>query len=150
MKFGTSFAVAAIAVAAFGATAVIAQQDPIATRKALMKENNENAKIVVSMLRGQSPFDAAKVDAAFQQWEDTAKQLPGLFPENSKTGGETRATPKVWQTKSDFDAKAAAFGKAVADNRAKAKASLDGLKAAMGPVGEGCDNCHKDYRQSSR
>jgi cytochrome c556 len=52
----------------------------------------------------------------------------------------------VWQTKSDFDAKAAEFGKAVAESRDKAKASLDGLKAAVSTVGKTCDNCHKDYR----
>ncbi len=148
MKFATAFA--ALAIATLGATAVIAQSDPIAARQALMKGNNDNAKVVVAMMRGQAPFDAAKVDAAFAQWEDTAKKLPGLFPDDSKTGGKTRATPKIWETKSDFDAKAAAFGKAVADNRVKAKESLDGLKAAMVPVGDGCDNCHKDYRQSSR
>lgn len=140
---------AAIAIVG-GTSAVIAQSDPIAARMALMKGNNDNAKIVVAMIRGQAPFDAAKVDAAFAQWAETAQKLPGLFPENSKTGQKTRATAKIWQTKSDFDAKAAAFAKAVAENRDKAKASLDGLKAAIGVVGKACDNCHEDYRQPER
>ena len=104
-------------VMAFSVTAVIAQTSPIAARKALMKGNNDNAKTVVQMMRGQVPFDAAKVEAAFAQWAETAQKLPGLFPENSKTGEKTRATAKIWVTKSDFDAKAAAFGKAVAENR---------------------------------
>ena len=56
-----------------------------------MKGNNDNAKIVVGMIRGQAPFDAAKVDAAFAQWAETAQKLPGLFPDNSKTGEKTRA-----------------------------------------------------------
>jgi cytochrome c556 len=129
---------------------VIAQQDPIAARKALMKQNNDHARSIVQMMRGQAPFDAAKVDEAFSQWADTAKKLPGLFPDNSKTGEETRASPNIWQNKADFDAHATAFGKAVADNRGKAKGSLDGLKAAMGPVGDACDNCHKDYRLPRR
>ena len=130
--------------------AVIAQSDPIATRKSLMKQNNDHAIIAVKMMRGQEPFDGAKIDAAFAQWADTAQKLPGLFPDNSKTGQETLALPKIWQTKSDFDAKAAAFGKAVAENRDKAKASLDGLKAAIPAVGKGCDNCHEDYRLTKR
>lgn len=124
----------------------MAQSDPIAARKALMKENNNNARAAVQMMRGQKPFDAAAVEAAFAQWADTAQKLPGLFPDNSKTGQETKATPKIWQNKKDFDEKAAAFGKAVADNRAKATASLDGLKAAIPVVGKACDNCHEDYR----
>jgi cytochrome c556 len=147
MLIRTTVAVIAVAL---GAGAVIAQQDPVTTRENLMKENNKNAIAAVKMIRGQAPFDAAAVDAAFAQWADTAQKLPGLFPENSKTGGDNRASPKIWLNKKDFDEKAAAFGKAVADNRDKAKASLDGLKAAIPMVGKGCDNCHEDYRLSKQ
>ena len=133
-------------IVAFGVSGVIAQTSPIAARKALMKGNNDNARIVVQMMRGQAPFDAGKVEAAFAQWAETAQKLPMLFPEDSKTGEKTRAAPKIWVTKSDFDTKAAAFGKAVAENRAKARASLDGLKEAIPVVGKACDNCHEDYR----
>jgi cytochrome c556 len=98
------------------------------------------------MMRGQAPFDAAKVDAAFAQWTDTAQKLPSLFPDNSKSGQKTRAAPKIWTSKTDFDEKAAAFGKVVADNRDKAKGSLDGLRAAVPAIGNACDACHKDYR----
>jgi cytochrome c556 len=150
MKISTAFAAGALVATALGATAVLAQSDPIKARKALMKGNNDNAKIAVQMVKGQTPFDAKAVEAAFAQWADTAQKLPGLFPENSKTGEETRAAPQIWLDKKDFDEKAAAFGKAVADNRAKAVASLDGLKAVIGVVGKACDNCHEDYRLSRR
>lgn len=126
--------------------AVIAQTDPIATRQSLMKENDNNAIAIVRMMRGLAPFDEAKVDAAFAQWADTAQKLPDLFPDTSRTGLKTRAASKIWVTKMDFDARAAAFGKAVADNRGKAKASLDGLRAAIPAVANACDACHKDYR----
>lgn len=142
--------IAAAAIVAVGTGAVIAQSSPIAARKALMKGNNDGARSVVQMVRGQAPFDPVKVDAAFAQWAETAQKLPGLFPENSKIGEDTRATPKVWQTKADFDTKAADFGKSAAENRDKAKASLDGLKAAVAAVGKTCDNCHEDYRQPQR
>jgi cytochrome c556 len=125
---------------------VIAQTDPIATRQSLMKENNNNAIAIVRMMRGLAPFDAAKIDAAFAQWADTAQKFPGLFPETSKTGQKTRASSKIWLTKSDFDAKAAALGKAVAENRSRAKASLDGLRSAIPAIANACDACHKDYR----
>ena len=143
------FVLASLAVA-FATTAVIAQSDPIAARKALMKGNDDGARVAVGMMRGREPFDPAKVDAAFAQWAETAQKLPGLFPDNSKTGGNTRASLKVWQNKADFDTKAAEFGKAVADNRAKAKESLDGLKAAIPVIGKTCDNCHADYRLSQQ
>jgi cytochrome c556 len=146
----TAGAALAAVVLVFGAGAVIAQSDPIATRMALMKGNDDNARIVVPMMRGQAPFDAAKVDAAFAQWADTAQKLRGLFPDNSKTGQKTRAASKIWVTKADFDAKAAEFAKAVAENRDKAKSSLDGLRAAIPVVGNACDNCHKEYRLSKQ
>ncbi|HJS61234.1 MAG TPA: cytochrome c [Pseudolabrys sp.] len=138
----------AAAFLVLGVGAVIAQIDPIATRKGLMKENQDNAEIVVRMMRGQAPFDAAKVDAAFAQWADTAQKLPSLFPDNSKSGQKTRAAPKIWTAKADFDGKAVAFGKVVADNRDKAKGSVDGLRAAIPAIGNACDACHKDYRLS--
>lgn len=126
----------------------LAQSDPVKEREDLMKQNDEGAKLVVAMMRGQKPFDGKAVDAAFAQWADTAQKLPSLFPEGSKTGGDNRASPKIWLNKKDFDAKTAEFAKAVADNRAKAAASLDGLKAAVPVVGDACDNCHKEYRLS--
>ena len=142
-------ALAAVFVA-LGTGAVIAQSDPIAARMALMKGNNDNANVVVQMMKGQAPFDAAKVDAAFAQWADTAQKLPGFFPDNSKTGQKTRAASKIWVTKADFDTKAAEFGKVVAENRDKARGSLDGLRAAIPLVGNACDNCHKEYRLSKQ
>ena len=111
----TSAAVLAAIIVVSGTGAVIAQADPIATRQSLMKENNNNAIAIVRMMRGLAPFDAAKVDAAFAQWADTAQKLPSLFPDTSKTGQKTRASSKIWLTKTDFDARAAAFGKAVAE-----------------------------------
>jgi cytochrome c556 len=134
---------------AIGVSAVVAQTDPIATRKGLMKKNNENARNVNQMIRGEAPFDATKVNAAFAQWGETAKQLPNLFPDNSKTGQDTRALPKIWETRSDFDAKIAAFAKAVADNKDKA-ASLDALKASFPNVNKACDDCHESYRRPAQ
>jgi cytochrome c556 len=130
--------------------AVLAQSDPVKERENLMKQNDEGAKAVVAMMRGQRPFDGKAVDAAFAQWADTAKKLRSLFPEGSKTGGDNRASPKIWLNRKDFNAKAAEFGKAVADNRAKAVASVEGLRAAVPLIGDACDNCHKEYRLSKR
>jgi cytochrome c556 len=138
--------VVAVLAIAFGVTAVVAQAaSPIAARKAMMKENNDHARTLSFMARGRQPFDAAKVNTAFDQWADTAQKFGALFPDNSKTGGETKAAPKIWQTKSDFEAKLASFGKVVADNKAKA-VTLDGLKAALPAVIRSCDACHDSSR----
>ncbi len=104
MNIRTTVAVLAVVL---GVGAAAAQSDPVKTRENLMKENNKNAKAVVQMAKGQTPFDAKVVEAAFTQWADTAKQLPNLFPDNSKVGGDNRASPKIWENKADFNAKIA-------------------------------------------
>jgi len=147
MRYGFVLALLGLTVSA---AAVLAQSNPVKEREDLMKGNNEGAKTAVAMMRGQMPYDAKKVEAAFAQWAETAQKLPGLFPEGSQTGGDNRASPKIWLNKKDFDDKAAAFAKAVADNRAKAVESLDGLRAAIPVVGNACDDCHKEYRLSQR
>jgi cytochrome c556 len=127
-------------------TFAMAQSNPIAERKALMKANGQNAGALGRMVRGEEPFDAAKVNAAFAQFTETAQKIPALFPEPPKAGEDTRALPKIWETKSDFDAKIAAFKKAVDDNKDKVK-TLDELKTAMPQVSKTCGDCHEPYRR---
>src|SRR5262245_50465892 len=45
----------AVAVLAFGATAVVAQSDPIAARKALMKANGQQSQVATEMLEAKRP-----------------------------------------------------------------------------------------------
>lgn len=146
MRVVTVFAAAAVAALVFGVSAVVAQQNPIEARKALMKANNNNARVMVGMLRGTVPYDAAKATAAFDQWADTAKKLGALFPDNSKDG-DTEAMPAVWTERAKFEAEIAKFGKDVADNRAKGTTNLDGLKAAMAVIGKDCGSCHETFRK---
>ena len=91
--FRTVFAVAIVALAV---GAAIAQQDPIAARRSLMKANGDQAKVGASMMKGETPFDLDKARAIFSAFEDAAAKVPSLFPENSKTGGDSAADPKIW------------------------------------------------------
>ena len=88
--------VLAVGAVALAVTAVAAQSDPIAARKALMKKNGDEAKGVTAMVKGEAPFDAAKAHAAFTTFADSAAKAPALFPDNSKTGGDTAALPAIW------------------------------------------------------
>lgn len=145
MKFATVLALAALAAGVLGVTAVSAQ-DPISARKDLMKGVGRQAGIVTKMVRGEDPYDAAKVTAAFDTWSDAAKKFGTLFPDNSKDG-DTRAMPAVWTDRATFTAKLAAWDKDLADNRAKATSNLDGLKAAMAVLGKDCGGCHETFRK---
>ena len=138
--------VLAVAAVALGVTAVVAQSDPIAARKALMKANGDQAKIAGAMVKGEAPFDLAKVEVVFATFADAAAKLPALFPDNSRTGGDTAALPAVWENKADFDAKMAQFGKNAIAAKTEIK-DADALKAKWGAFAkENCGGCHEKYR----
>jgi cytochrome c556 len=139
-------AVFAVAVIALGASVATAQQDPIAARRALMKANGDQAKIGGEMMKGETPFDLDKAKKIFATFEDAAAKMPALFPDNSKTGGDTAADPKIWENMDDFKARFAKFG-ANAREAAGKVTDLDSFKAAFGNIGKNdCGGCHQNYR----
>ena len=135
----------AAAAVTVGASTVIAQQDVIAARKALMKATGGQTAAGSKMVKGETPFDLAKAKAVFTTYQDTAAKGPALFPPNSKEGGETTAAPKIWEAKADFEAK---FAKLGADAKAAEAqvTDLDSFKAAFSGVTKNCGGCHNDYR----
>jgi cytochrome c556 len=137
--------VLAVAILSIGVAAVSAQSDPIAARRALMKTNGDQAKIASAMLKGDAPFDLTKAKAALASFQDAGEKAPALFPDNSKTGGDTAALPKIWEDKADFDARLA---KLAADAKAAdgTVTDLNSFKAAMGTIGKECGGCHELYR----
>jgi cytochrome c556 len=143
MKFAS--AIAAVAVVALGATVVLAQQDPIAARKALMKANGQAAGALAKMLKGEAPFDPAVAKKAFASFEDAAAKMPTLFPDNSKIGGETAASPKIWENMADVKARFVKLGNDAKAADASVK-DLDSLKAAFSQLGKNCNDCHELYR----
>ena len=64
--------VLAVIAVTLGVTAVTAQQDPIAARKALMKANGEQAAIGSKMSKGEEPFDLAKAKKVLATFQDAA------------------------------------------------------------------------------
>ena len=138
--------VLAAAAVALAVTAVAAQSDPIAARRALMKANGDQAKVGAAMAKGEAPFDASKVQTIFATFIDTSAKAPALFPDNSKTGGDTAALPAIWENKADFDARLAKFGKDAKELQGKVK-DLDTFKATWGPfLKDNCGGCHEKYR----
>lgn len=139
-------AVVAMSALAVVVTAATAQEDPIKARQALMKANGQQAGLGAKMVKGEEPFDLAKAKAIFVVFQDAAAKAPALFPDSSKTGGDTAADPKIWTNMDDFKAK---FAKLGADAKAAASSvtDLDSFKAAFGNIGkEDCGGCHQTYR----
>lgn len=135
----------AVAIAGLGLTAALAQQDPIAARKAAMKSAGDQARVGAAMTKGETPFDLAKAKQIFATYADVASKAAPQFPENSKTGGDTAAAPKIWETKADFEAKMVKFGQ---DAKAAEAAVKDeaSFKEQYPQVMKNCGGCHETYR----
>jgi len=135
-----------VVVLAFGATALVAQTDPIAARKALMKTNGDQNRIATEMLEGKRPFNLDEAKKVFVVFAEAGEKAPALFPDNSKTGGDTAALPPIWENKADFNAKLAKFAsesKAAGD----ATKDLDTFKVQITEVRKNCGGCHQTYRK---
>ena len=135
-----------VAVLAFGATALVAQTDPIAARKALMNTNGDQNRIATEMLEGKRPFNLDEAKKVFVVFAEAGEKAPALFPDNSKTGGDTAALPPIWENKADFNAKLAKFAsesKAAGD----ATKDLDTFKIQITEVRKNCGGCHQIYRK---
>ena len=92
----------AAAAVVIGITAVAAQSDPIAQRREIMKGVGAQTKTGAAMAKGEAPYDQGKAVQIFTTYEDAAAKMPNLFPPNSKTGGETTAAPKIWESQAEF------------------------------------------------
>lgn len=132
------------AVLGMGVTAVVAQADPITERRNTMKAVGAATRDGAAMAKGEAPFEAAKAQAIFKVYVDSAKKMPGLYPDSAKTGGETTAAPKIWEDQAGFKA---AFAKFETDAAAGAAVTeLAGFRTAFGNATKNCGSCHEVYR----
>ena len=139
-----------IAVIGLAVTVATAQQNPIAARKQLMKDNGDQAKIGAAMAKGEAPFDLTKAQKIFDTFEDTANKASALFQQNSVEEATAddpyTASPEIWKNMDDFKARLAKLGSdaKAADSSVK---DLDSFKAAFGNIGKNdCGGCHEKYR----
>jgi cytochrome c556 len=137
--------IVACAALAIGATAVMAQNDPIAQRKATMKGVGAATAAGNRMIKGEAPFDLAKAKEILTTYAGAADRMHTFFPENSKTGGETTAAPRIWESQAEFrkrfDDWAAEIKKASAQTK-----DFDTFKEAFGTVTKACGGCHETFR----
>lgn len=147
MKSRVLGGVAILATIAIGATGVsVVAQDAIGQRKELMKGVGGATKTGSQMVKGEVPFDATKAADAMGTIAKNWVAFVKLFPKGSETGGETTASPKIWENIKDFEDKGK---KLVDDATAAQKAATNGadaFKTAFGEVTKNCKGCHDPYR----
>jgi len=137
---GTAIVVMTAAAASWAA------MDPTATRKAVMKNNGAAMGALVKMAKGEAPFEANAANLAVRVLYNGSIGYTGLFPAGTETGGDTEASPKIWEDMAGFEAKSEALSAATAAVIATPITDLDGVKAALGAIGKTCQGCHETYR----
>ncbi|KUO55144.1 MAG: hypothetical protein APF80_00380 [Alphaproteobacteria bacterium BRH_c36] len=117
----------------------------IKQRQELLDQMGKAAKGPGQMMKQEIPFDEATVQAALDTIIANAAKLPELFPDDSRTGGETEALPAIWENKADVMSR---YEKLVADAQAAKVAVSDEFEfmETWPKVAGNCGGCHKKYR----
>lgn len=133
---------------ALGVTAALAQSNAVEQRQALMKEMAAQTRTLGGMMRGQAPFDLAKVQEGLKVFSENSKKAAALFPESTKDAAKTEALPTIWQNKSQFESHFAKLDQAAqaAISTIKDEATL---KSELPKVLGNCGGCHNDFRKKS-
>ena len=140
----------ATVLVACGASCALAQNvEVIEKRQKTFKSMLPAVKSGREMVQGKQAFEAAAAKNVFETYASAAAALKALFPDDTKTGADTRALPAIWENKADFEAKLAKF-ESDAREAAGAVPDLASFKAAWGKVMANCGGCHKPYRAEKK
>lgn len=138
--------VTAALLAAFSVGPVLAADDPITARKAIMQNVGAATGAGAGMVKGESEFDAVTAALVLRTMNTAALGFGELFPEGSESGDKTTAAPSIWEDRAGFETVLAKFQADTAAGIAAKPADLDAFKAAFGAATANCAACHKDYR----
>jgi cytochrome c556 len=141
--------VAVVTALAAGATLVHAQSASIGQRKEAFKAMGAAAKTPGGMMKGDVKFDMGPVKAALKTYQEQSAKLKTLFPDDSKTGGETKALAVIWEKKADFNG---IFDKLITAAKAAETSIKDeaSFKTEYPKVMANCGACHKVYREAPK
>ena len=133
----------------FSVSAVVAQQEVAVQQQNQMKDQGKYMYgVVLKMVKGDTPFDQAAAEGALKALGESVAKIPTVFTTNPKqdvVNATYGSSQKIWQTKSDFDAKVPPVAKAIADAKGTFKDPAT-LKVTFDAVQEKCNGCHDDYR----
>lgn len=125
----------------------------VAARKAHMGLYQHNLNILGALAKGEVEYsaDAAMAAAnnlvALSSLSQAGYWTPGTS--NAELGDATRALPAIWESGSNAAQIGGQLAEAAVALAAVAGDGQEALGGALGPVGQACGACHKDYRQSN-
>lgn len=135
-----------IAVAVgFGAVSAYAlEDDPIKTRKIIMKSTGGAAGAGAAILKGDIPFNPAVAASVFLTLNSAAYTYGDYFPAGSDAG--SKADPKIWEDPDSWNAALAKFQQDTDAVLTSMPTDGDAFKAAFGQVAANCKSCHETFR----
>ena len=118
-------------------------EEIIKERQSIFSKNYKTAKRINSLASNGS-LDEAKI--LMIEMSDNYKRLLDLFPENSKTGFETKALPSIWENKDKFNLLMTKASSNMIE-LTSAIAGAEDVKATLGKYMWGsCKACHSKFR----
>ena len=119
-------------------------EDIIKNRKALFSKNYNTAKKVQS-LSSSGDFDEAK--KLMLEMSENYKTLIELFPDNTKEGFKTEATPLIWEEKDKFNSLMEKSSNDMIE-LASVIESSENIRSSLGQLmWSNCKACHSKYRR---
>lgn len=143
MIFRRTLAIAALCL--IGATSVVSAENQHENREAAMKKIGGAMGALAAIAKGQKDYDAETVKTSLGTISETIKVFPTYFPDGSDKDDD-EASPKIWENKADFEAKAAKLAADAEAILAQLPADQAAVGAAMGTLGQDCGACHEIYR----
>jgi cytochrome c556 len=133
-----------LSILAIGSGIAYAQNvDVIKQRRDAMKAIATNGTPPFQMMKGSVPFELAKVQTGLKTYQEQGAKLKALFPDDSKTGGDTDAPAKIWSEKAEFEKAIETFVSTAKSAEAAIKDEAT-FKAEYPKVAASCGGCHKD------
>ena len=135
------------AIVGVASTMALGADDPILARQKLMYANGAVFYGVAGgMIKGEIPYNPIVPASILRTTNAVAHNFGDHFPEGSETGRKTKASPRIWEDITGFQAQLAKF-KEVTDATAAAKPqTLEEFQAIVSQIGPVCKSCHDDYR----
>jgi len=142
MKTYIAIALIATGTAAFAHSGV---KDPdVMNRMVGMSELANQMKVIGTMAKGETAFDADAVNAALAKIAEEASDIPSLF-EKEAMDPKSEALPAIWEDFDTFLSRAAALEDSAGGLVGTVHSAAD-LGPAVQKIGKACGSCHADFR----
>lgn len=117
----------------------------VMARMMVMSSISDQMKVIGSMAKGETAFDADAVNAALIEIAAQSAQVPAMF-ETPATDPKSEALPVIWEQWGSFT-EHAREAETVAERLAGTVSAPSDLGPVLGQLGATCKACHSTYRE---